>query len=251
MRSQVLPVWSVFSGLAVPVGLALLAACSELPPGHVPDAGIDAPGPGITIDPWSRLPDTVVVGRDGCRTPDGVLRGTAGPFVIDDCLECQCTTYGLGCRRRAGCARDVCVFVDGTVVARGETAVVATCFDCACDADGGRCTRRAEAPCPSAGCLVPRRDDIIVELAPGEEGFVSECHRCVCDADLGLLCRNVCHPECICGDDLAFSGCEVLCDGPCSRHTGGAELVIPDQARAIRGSTSCVCDYAALACGPP
>jgi hypothetical protein len=167
---------------------------------------------------FAPVPATMTLGCG--ELPYGVL------VEVDDCVECMCTTYGGRCQRRAGCARDVCVFVDGTVIARGETAAVG-CFDCACGDDGPSCARRTEPPCPDDGCRLPDGG----ELGLGQERFLSECHRCVCDETAGLLCENVCHPEC-------------TCEQPGCPERGR----VPDQWLVTLDGAACVCDYSKLVC---
>ena len=169
--------------------------------------------------------------HDGGEVPYGER------VVVDECVECQCTTYGFRCRKRDTCPDDRCVFVDGQVVARGGTAIVETCFDCECGASGAACRRRTAAPCPVDGC---RLGDEVLPL--GEERLVSECHACQCDVNAGLLCENLCHPTCYCTDDTP--GCAAVCDAlPCP-------VEIPDQHRAELPCGSLVCDYGGLV-GPP
>ena len=168
---------------------------------------------------------------------DGAPVAYGARVLVDDCVECQCTTYGLRCRKRATCSDDRCVFVDGQAVAQGGTAIVEACFDCTCGPAGGACTRRSAAPCPADGCLID--GDVI---AFGAERAVSECHFCTCDEATGLSCRNVCHPECACSADLP--GCETVCaEYPCP-------LAVLDQERIELSCGSLVCDYSDLVGAP-
>ncbi len=157
--------------------------------------------------------------------------------LVDACVECQCTTWGLRCRRRATCPDDRCVFSDGQVVARGETAVVDTCFECVCGDDGPACRRRTEAPCPSDGCRLGA-----TELALGAQRFVSECHACTCDPLAGLVCADRCHPSCYC--DAATLGCAAVCAGV------ACPVEIPDQDRVELPCGAPVCDYGGLIGAP-
>lgn len=157
--------------------------------------------------------------------------------LVDACVECQCTTWGLRCRKRATCPDDRCVFVDGQVVARGDRAVVETCFDCTCGADGPACRRRTAAPCPTTGCKLGE-----MELPLGAERLVSECHACTCDPQLGLVCRDLCHPSCSCMDGLP--GCAPVCAAV------ACPVEVPDQERVELACGAPVCDYGALIGAP-
>jgi hypothetical protein len=166
---------------------------------------------------------------------------TVVPIAIDDCVECMFSSFGGRCQRRAACARDVCVFVDGSTVARGDTAAVG-CFDCTCAADGPSCTRRTAAPCPAAGCVLPRN---LGEIAVGEERFLSECHVCTCDGERGLLCDNLCHPSCFCEQE----SCRNLCgDRWCTADVPPEGLDVPDQATLLIDCAVCTCDYGSFSC---
>lgn len=167
----------------------------------------------------------------------GAPVGYGERVLVDDCVECQCTTWGLRCRRRASCPDDRCVFVDGQTAPRGGAAVVESCFDCACGDDGARCRRRTEAPCPSDGC---RLGDAV--LALGEQRFVSECHACTCDAEAGLTCADLCHPSCYCADDNPL--CAPVCAGV------ACPVEIPDQDRVELACGAPVCDYGGLVGAP-
>jgi len=199
-----------------------------------PDAG---PGDGAIVPapihepfPGPPVPNTMVedAGFPTTCAVAGHEIPRNGADVIDDCVICQCTTYGGRCARRGGCERDVCVFVDGTTVARGDTVRIDGCFLCTCDAGGGSCVRDTEAPCPADACMAPRGPD----LAFGAEIFFSECHACTCDEVDGTRCTNLCHPHCLLrvGDDVWIADQE--------------------RAPADDGCGSCVCDYGDVFCDP-
>lgn len=222
--------------------VALVAAGCTQPGGAAIDAGIDAaaadtPDAGPFVPGGPFVPATIRFDRGGGAFGPCELAGQpvayGGRVLVDDCVECQCTTYGLRCRKRATCPDDRCVFVDGQVVARGGTAIVETCFDCQCGAEGAACRRRTAAPCPADGCLID--GDVI---AIGAQRFVSECHACSCDLTAGLSCQNLCHPVCACNG--AEPGCEVVC----TEYV--CPLVVPDQEWIELACGSLVCDYGGL-----
>jgi hypothetical protein len=176
--------------------------------------------------------------------------------LVNDCVECQCTTEGTTCQRRPDCGRDVCVAVDGVEIPVASAARVAGCHDCTCRvaADGEptlACVRAVDGDCPTDGCATP----LIPFLAVGAEEFTSECHRCVCDADAGMRCENVCHPSCPCGvDGLFSSGCDALCDDDGCEATiarGVTAVAVPTMARVSRRGLDCVCDYSEIVCLEP
>lgn len=201
-------------------------AAADPPVDAAPDATVDASADAARASFVEQVRDVMppILGgaltEGQCTYPDG-SRGLLGSYrLVDDCVVCQCTTYGMRCARRTGCPRAVCVLVDGTELARGATATI-DCIDCACGDDGATCTRSTAGDCPSDACVL--RDGTLVPL--GEQRFVSECHACDCDATSGLSCTNLCHPTC---------------------EPAG----VPDQERVLGadGCSTCVCDYSDLAC---
>lgn len=226
----------------VVAGIVVVAACGggTRPAGDAPPVEPDAAfvTSGVFAPATIRfVGDSATAAFLPCEL-DGVPVDYGARVEVDDCVECQCTTYGLRCRRRATCPDARCVFVDGQVAQPGDAAlVVESCFDCACDASGPACTRRTEAPCPTDGCKLGG-----TQIAIGQERLVSECHVCTCDATAGLLCRNLCHPECHC--DAANPSCAAVCDAL------ACPIVIPDQERIELACGSPVCDYGGLVGAP-
>ena len=193
------------------------------------DAGPVAPDDEIILPP---LPDTILATflrlAEVCEVA-GAQIPFYGTRVLDDCVVCQCTSYGGRCSRRVGCERDVCVFADGTTALPGETARVHGCFVCRCDDEGGVCVRDTMSPCPSDGCLVPYfGTPPSLTIAFGDSRMISECHDCVCDEVTGTACQNICHPYCF--------------------PPEGPPVNDQDRVPHPSGCGSCVCDNGDLAC---
>jgi len=207
------------------------------------DGGVDAPDAGPFVPAGAWAPATIALNAKGHIPGFGacMLAGTLVEYgervIVDDCVECQCTTYGFRCRKRATCPDARCVFIDGQVLSPGAETVVATCFDCTCTDDGPACRRRTEAPCPTDGCKLGDR-----EIPIGAQAFVSECHACTCDAAAGLLCENLCHPSCFCTEDSP--ACETVCNAV------ACPVNVPDQDRIELPCGIPVCDYGSLVGAP-
>lgn len=212
-----------------------------------PSDTIDAGGPDAgTFVPGGAFTPATIRFRPGSTTAfppcelDGAPVEYGARVLVDECVECQCTSFGLRCRRRDTCPDDRCVFIDGQVVLRGGTAIVETCFDCTCDSTGPACRRRTDAPCPVDGCMLGA-----TEIELGAERFVSECHACTCDVNAGLLCKDRCHPQCSCDDaNDAKPACAAVCEGVT------CPIAIPNQDRVELACGSPVCDYGALVGAP-
>jgi hypothetical protein len=164
-----------------------------------------------------------------CRLPDGGTLPAPDLWVVDDCVVCQCTGWGLQCARRSGCPRAACVFVDGTVIDAGSFGPLTNCHDCECGADlSRRCVRSLRPGCPVDACQLSAVPDLPARdfrspVPVGTQRLVSECHPCWCDEQLGLSCYDFCGR------------------GGCPQPDGG---LTPIQVRTSEScSDACVCDY--------
>ena len=225
------------------IAIVIVAGCgsnASQPPTDAGPIGIDAgpyiPGGAFTPPTIRFRPGSTTAAFGPCELA-GAPVAYGDRVLVDACVECQCTTWGLRCRKRASCPDDRCVFVDGQVVPRGATAVVEACFDCLCDDTGPACRRRTTAPCPTDGCQLGAS-----VLAIGVQRFVSECHACTCDAQAGLVCTDLCHPSCYC--DEANPQCAPVCDAVT------CPVEIPDQDRIELACGAPVCDYGGLIGAP-
>lgn len=197
----------------------------------------DATVPGIPSDAGAFVPPILREVSSSCVLPSGMPLARGQVIDRDDCVTCQCSSWGLRCRKRASCTRDVCVFVDGTTIPSGGVAAIEPCFDCACTGGTPTCKRRVGGACPADACAAP--GGITVPIG-AEKGF-SECHYCACDATAGLSCRDRCAPNCSCTSTAGR--CASLCGaGGCADPDGG--LSVPDQGVIPAGSCATVlCDY--------
>ncbi len=212
--------------------ITVMFAChreSSVAPDAAATTAVDAAAAAVEQVADVMPPIVVPLPFDGvCAYPDGTHGNLTSYQIIDDCVVCQCTSYGMRCARRTSCSSNVCVLVDGTVLTPGASAAV-YCNECTCGASGSvTCARTTTGDCPDDGCVFAPKPQNTVPL--GGQLFASECHACDCDAVNGRSCEDLCHPLCF----LDAEG----------------TMPVDDQARILGddGCSTCLCDYGGLIC---
>ena len=205
------------------VTLVVVAACGGDGAARL-DAGVDA----NVVAALEQVVPSLPRGLSARTTyPDGSALTTRPWKLVDDCRVCMVGTLGLGCSRRAACARPVCVLTDGTELAVGASVDTAWCHTCTCDAPGElRCGARIDAACPAGRCAITVWGQAM-DLPVGGERFTSECTVVECTAD-GATHRDVCHDGCL-------------------THTGD-QVPLDHAALDVDGCAICTCNYGSWCC---